>query len=306
MGVVWLTWQVHRLWSVVCDAWGMTTSPAESRPAYATDVTDAQWKLIDPMLPPPNLDGRHEKHPRREIVNAIFYLLRTGCAWRHLPHDLPPWQTVYRYFRRWTDDGTLDRLHDALRDRLRDSDGRDPAASAGIIDAQSVKGADTVATATRGYDAGKRVNGRKRHIVVDTLGLLMVVAVTSASVQDRDGGRAVLDRVRFVMPSLVTVFADGGYAGRLVIHARRRLRIAVELVKKPADQKGFVVLPRRWVVERTFAWLVRCRRLDHDYERLPAISEAMVKWAMIGIMTRRLAPGPGRRPWQANPKPTPL
>jgi transposase len=277
----------------------ITTGP--SRAAYPTDLTDAQWTLIEPNLPLPNLTGRHEKHPRREIVNAIFYVLRTGCAWRHLPHDLPPWQTVYWHFKRWRDDGTVDHLHDVLRDQLRDAQGRDPAASAGIVDAQSVKGADTVGAATRGYDAGKRVNGRKRHIVVDTLGLLMVVAVTTASVQDRDGGRKVLDRLRLTVPSVVTVFADGGYAGRLVTHAARALRIAVEVVKKPADQKGFVVLPRRWVVERTFAWIVRCRRLDHDYERLPTTSQAMVKWAMIGIMTRRLAPSPGRQPW-APPK----
>ncbi len=279
----------------------MATNAGPGRARYATDLTPAQFKLIEPLLPPANLDGRHEKHARHEIINAIFYMLRTGCAWRHLPHDLPPWQTVYWHFRRWHDDGTVDRIHDALRDRLRDADGRDPAASAGIVDSQSIKAADTVATPTRGYDAGKRVNGRKRHIVTDTLGLLMIVAVTTASVQDRDGGRVVLDRLRFTMPSMVTVFADGGYAGRLVTHARQFLRIAVELVKKPVDQKGFVVLPRRWVVERTFAWLVRCRRLDHDYERLPATAEAMVKWAMIGIMTRRLAPGPGRRPWQPQP-----
>jgi transposase len=199
----------------------MATTTAPSRPAYATDLTDAQWKLIDPILPPPNLNGRHEKHPRREIVNAIFYILRTGCAWRHLPHDLPPWQTVYRYFRRWSENGTVDRVHDRLRDRLRDAEGRDPAASAGIIDSQSVKGADTVGTPTRGYDAGKRINGRKRHIVTDTLGLLMLVMVTTASVQDREGGARILERLRFAMPSIVTVFADGGYAGRLVIYARQ-------------------------------------------------------------------------------------
>jgi transposase len=272
-----------------------------SRPAYPTDLTDAQWSLIEPILPPPNLNGRHEKHPRREIVNAIFYVLRTGCAWRQLPHDLPPWQTVYWHFRRWRDDGTVAALHAALRDRLRDAVGRDPAASAGIVDAQSVKGADTVGAASRGYDAGKKVNGLKRHIVVDTLGLLMLVAVTTASVQDRDGGAGILERLRFVMPSIVTVFADGGYAGRLVTYARQVLRLAVELVKKPDGQRGFAVLPRRWVVERTFAWLVRCRRLDRDYERLTATSEAWIKWAMIGIMVRRLEPGPGRRPWQPQP-----
>jgi transposase len=147
--------------------------------------------------------------PRQEIVNAIFYVLRTGCAWRMLPHDFPPWQTVYGHFARWRDDGTVERVHDALRDRL-DIVGRDPMASAGIVDAQSVKGADTVGRDSRGYDAGKRVNGRKRHVVTDTLGLLLVVAVTAASVQDRDGGKLVLDRLRVTMPSVVTVFADGG------------------------------------------------------------------------------------------------
>jgi transposase len=261
-------------------------------------VTAKQWTLIEPLLPPPNTDGRREKHPRREIVNAIFYLLRTGCSWRQLPHDLPPWQTVYWYFKRWRDDGTVDRVHDALRDRLRDQVGRDPMASAGIVDAQSVKGADTVGRDSRGYDAGKRVNGRKRHVVVDTLGLLLVVMVTAASVQDRDGGKRVLERLRFTMPSVATVFADGGYAGRLVVYARQVLRVAVEVVKKPADQVGFAVLPRRWVVERTLGWIVLCRRLRCDYERRTDTAEAMTKWAMIGIMTRRLAPGPGRRPWQ--------
>lgn len=199
----------------------MVATSGSSRPSYATDLTDAQWKLVDSLLPSPNLNGRHEKHPRREIINAILYVVRTGCAWRHLPHDLPPWQTVYWYFARWRDDGTLDRVHDRLRDQLRDADGRDPMVSAGIIDSQSVKAADTVGTPTRGYDAGKRVNGRKRHIVVDTLGLLMVVMVTTASVQDRDGGASILERLRFAMPSVVTVFADGGYAGRLVVYAGR-------------------------------------------------------------------------------------
>jgi transposase len=276
----------------------MATSTAEGRPAYATDLTDAQWSLIEPILPPPDLTGRHEKHPRREIVNAIFYLLRTGCAWRMLPHDLPPWQTVYRYFRRWSDDGTVDAIHDRLRDRLRDADGRDPMVSAGVIDAQSVKGADTVGTRTRGYDAGKRINGRKRHIVVDTLGLLLLVTVTTAGVQDRTAAHRVLEQLRFAMASVLTVFADGGYAGKLVAYARHRLRLAVEVVVKPPDQQGFAVLPRRWVVERTFGWLMRCRRLARDYERLPATSEAFIKWSMIGIMTRRLVPAPGRRPWQ--------
>jgi transposase len=275
----------------------VASSPSSPR-RYDSDLTEAQWRLIEPLLPPPAAAGRREKHPRRAIVNAILYVVRTGCAWRLLPKEYPPWQTVFWYFRRWRADGSLDRLHDALRDRLRDAGGRDPMASAGIVDAQSVKGADTVSSASRGYDAGKKVNGRKRHIVVDTLGLLLVVMVTAASVQDRDGGARVLERLRFRMPSVAVVWADGGYAGRLVAYARQILKVTVDIVRKREGQRTFEVLPRRWVVERTLSWISRCRRLAHDYERLPEHSEAMVKWAMIGLMTRRLAPAPGRRPWQ--------
>jgi transposase len=270
-----------------------STSP---RP-YPSDLTDEQWALIAPMVPV-KPGGRPAKHPRRRIVEAILYVNRTGCSWRQLPHDFPPWDTVYWYFQRWNDDGTTDRIHDALRDAARDKVGRDPMASAGIVDAQSVKGADTVGRDSRGYDAGKKVNGRKRHVVVDTIGLLVVVLVTAASLQDRDGGRLVLDKARMKMPSIALVWADGGYAGRCVEFARRVLRLALEIVKKPEGQRTFEVLPRRWVVERTLSWLVRCRRLGRDYERLPAHAEAMVKWSMIGLMTRRLAPAPGRRPWQ--------
>ena len=271
----------------------MASSPSSPR-GYDFDLTDEQWALIEPLLPPPATAGRREKHPRREIVNAILYVVRTGCAWRLLPREFPPWQTVFWYFKRWRADGSLDRLHDALRD----ADGRDPMASAAIVDAQSVKAADTVGRATRGYDGGKKVNGRKRHIVVDTLGLLLVVLVTAASVQDRDGGARVLDRLRFRMPSVAMIWADGGYAGRLVGYARQVLKVLVDIVRKREGQRTFEVLPRRWVVERTLSWISRCRRLAHDYERLPEHSEAMVKWAMIGLMARRLAPAPGRRPWE--------
>ncbi len=266
---------------------------------YPSDLTDAQWAWIEPMVPV-KPGGRPAIHPRRRIVEAILYLNRTGCSWRQLPHDFPPWDTVYWYFKRWNAEGTTDRIHDALRAATRDAAGRDPMASAGIVDAQSVKGADTVGAATRGFDAGKKTNGRKRHVVVDTIGLLVVVLVTAASVQDRDGGRLVLDKARMAMPSIALVWADGGYAGRCVEFARRMLRITLQIVRKPDGQRGFEVLPRRWVVERTLSWLVRCRRLGHDYERLPAHAEAMVKWSMIGLMTRRLAPGPGRRPWGPN------
>ena len=265
--------------------------------SYPSDLTDAQWALIAPMVPV-KTGGRPVIHPRRRIVEAILYVDRAGCAWRMLPHDFPPWDTVYWYFRRWTEDGTTDRIHDVLRNASRDAAGRDPMASAGIVDSQSLRGADTVGADSRGYDAGKKVNGRKRHIVVDTIGLLVVVLVTAASVQDRDGGRLVLARARMKMPSIVRVWADGGYAGQLVDFARRVLDLAVDIVRKPAGQHTFEVMPRRWVVERTLSWLVRCRRLDRDYERLPAHAEAMVKWAMIGLMARRLEPTPGRRPWQ--------
>jgi transposase len=271
-----------------------SSSPAR----YPSDLTDKQWALIEPMVPLRS-GGRPAIHPRRRIVEAILYVNRTGCSWRQLPHDFPPWDTVYWYFKRWNAEGTTDRIHNALRDAVRDAVGRDPMASAGIVDAQSVKGADTVGTSTRGYDAGKKVNGRKRHVVVDTIGLLVVVLVTAASVQDRDGGRLVLDKARMAMPSIVLVWADGGYAGRCVEFARRMLRITLHIVKKPEGQRTFEVLPRRWVVERTLSWLVRCRRLDRDYERLPEHAEAMVRWAMIGLMTRRLAPSPGPRPWQS-------
>jgi transposase len=278
----------------------MAAAPGDPR-RYETDLTDAQWALVEPLLPARGKDGRKPRHAYRDIVDAIMYVVRTGCAWRHLPSDFPPWQTVFGYFTRWRKDGVVAAIHDRLRDAVRDEADRDPMASAGIVDAQSVKGSATVSAASRGYDAGKKVNGRKRHIVVDTLGLLIVVMVTTAAVQDRDGGRRVLDKAKTAMPSLAHVWADGGYAGKLVGFAHAVCRIVVEIVRKPAGQNTFQVLPRRWVVERTLSWISACRRLDHDYERLPEHSEAMVHWSMIGIMVRRLAPSPGRRPWQKPP-----
>ncbi len=225
------------------------------------------------------------------MVNAILYVVRTGCSWRQLPNDFPPWQSVYRYFTEWRVEGTLDAVHDALRTQCRHAEARAADPSAGVIDAQSVRGADTVAAAQRGYDAGKKVNGRKRHIVVDTLGLLLIVMVSTASVQDRDGAAGLLARLAPRARRLRLVFADGGYAGRLVSWAGTALSLVVQVVAKPAGQCGFAVLPRRWVVERTFAWLMRCRRIVRDYERCPENSEAMIKWAMIGLMSRRLARG---------------
>jgi len=273
---------------------------------YPSDLTDRQWAIVEPLLPEVEASGpggRPPLHAKREIVNAILYVTRSGCSWRMLPKDFPPWQTVYRYFATWRDDGTVDAMHDALRDEVRrrgkkkTGKARKAAPTGGIVDSQSVRAADTVGAKTRGYDAGKKVNGRKRHIVTDTLGLLLVVVVTAASVQDRDGGASVLRLAHRLFPGLRRVFADGGYAGRLVSKAKRYWKLTVEVVSKPAGQRGFAVLPRRWVVERTFAWLVRWRRLVRDYERFPETHEAFVKWAMIGLMLNRLARPPGPRPW---------
>jgi transposase len=268
---------------------------------YPSDLTDKQWELIEPLLParPRGPSGRPRSYDRREIINAILYLNRAGCSWRMLPSDLPYWKTVYHYFRLWRKDGTLDRIHNALREQVRIKEGRDVKPTAGIVDSQSVKGADTVGRQTRGYDAGKKINGRKRHIVVDTLGLLLVVMVTAASIQDRAGGRSILELLKQKLPSVRHIFADGGYAGELVEVAKRSWTIVVEIVRRDPDQKGFAVLPRRWVVERTFAWLMRCRRLVRDYEGLTVTHEAFVKWGMIGMMLNRLAPPPGPGAWES-------
>ena len=257
---------------------------------YPSDTSDEQWAIIEPLLPPARTGGRPEKHPRRAIVDAILYVVRAGCAWRQLPADFPPWQTVYWYFNRWEQDKVTEKILPVVRGQLRVQEGRDPEPSAGLIDSQSVKGADTVGRDSRGYDAGKKINGRKRFIVTDTLGLLLVVVVLTASTQDRDGAKPVLldaylrTRVRFF-------FADGGFAGRLLEWANQILRSTIEIVRKPADQQGFAVIPRRWAVERTLGWLTAHRRLARDYERDPAISEAMIRWAAINTITRRIARG---------------
>lgn len=264
---------------------------SSARRGYPSDLTDAQWALIESLLPEPSTDGRPEKHPRREIVNAILYVVRSGCPWRYLPADLPPWQTVYWYFSRWEEAGVTEKLLATLRVKARVQAGRAPEPSAGIIDAQSVKGADTVGRDSRGYDAGKKINGRKRFIITDTLGLLVTVWVLAASWQDRDGAKGALVATALAAPSMRHLFADQGFAGRLVDWAHEVTRTTIEIVRKPADQHGFAVQPRRWVVERTLAWLTACRRLARDYERVPENSEAIIRWAAIAGMTRRITRG---------------
>jgi transposase len=256
---------------------------------YPCDLADQEWAVIAAVLPArrPGGPGRPAVHPRRRIVEAILYVDRTGCAWRYLPSEYPPWRTVYGYFTAWRADGSLDRLHDALREQVRVAAGRSPAPSAAVIDSQSVRAADTVARSSRGWDNAKKVNGRKRHIAVDVTGLLLAIVVTPASVQDRDGARPLLWQLRAEHRGIRLAWADAGYAGKLAAWAAA-IGLVIEVVRK-RDAHAFKVLPRRWVVERTFAWISKHRRCVRDYERLPEHHEAMVKWAMIALMARRLA-----------------
>jgi transposase len=293
---------VRGISGVSCDCLAHRHGNAADRPtrvrAYPTDLTDAQWAVIAPAVPIPawmcGRGGRPEGYCHREMIDAVLYVVDNGIKWRAMPADFPVWDAVYRFFRRWRDCGLLTVLHDRLRRVCRTRQGRDPEPSAAVIDAQSVRGAETVGAAERGYDAGKRVNGTKRHIAVDTIGLLLAVVVTTAGVQDRDGALPLLTRLRAVCPRVMRAWADGGYAGRLIAWAAARLHLAVDIVKRTDDMSGFVVLPRRWVVERTLAWIFRRRRCVRDYERRPESHEAMVRWAMVLVMTRRLARGPQR------------
>jgi transposase len=259
---------------------------------YPSDTDDDEWAIMAAYVPVggTTIQGGHPvDYPRRDIVDAIRYVDRTGCQWRALPADFPPWPTVYHYFRSWNRDGTLTRIHDGLRAQLRQVLGRNADPSAAAADSQTVRAAETVARSSRGYDAGKKINGRKRHVVVDTCGLLLVVLVTGAQVQDRDAARLLLWSLRTCFPTIRLLWADGGYSGQLVTWAATVLGLTVDIVRKLAGQHTFVVLPRRWIVERTFSWINRCRRTVRDYERLPAHHAAMVQWSMTIIMTRRLA-----------------
>jgi putative transposase len=260
-----------------------------TRKPYASDLTNEEWAILAAELPPPVPAGAPRTTDLREVVNAILYRLHNGCAWHALPHDLPPEGTVRDYFHRWRRSGLWAQINDTFRRRVRQAAGRDEEPSAGIIDSQSAKGTRT--SGGKGYDAGKKVKGTKRHLLVDTLGLLLCVVVHPANIQDRDGAKLVLSKARGLFPKLRLIWADGGYAGKLIEWVSRVCGWVLEIVKRSDTAKGWVLLPRRWVVERTFGWLSQCRALARDYEFHPETSEALIEVAMIHLMLRRLAKG---------------
>jgi putative transposase len=257
------------------------------RKTYPTDLSDEQWKLLESMLPPPELFGRKRSVDLRAIFNALCYLARSGCQWRLLPKEFPRWQTVYYYFRKWRENDWFVALNQSLRKRVRRTSGKQENPSAAIIDSQSVKTDEQAIS--KGYDAGKKVKGRKRHILVDTLGLLLIAKVSTADIQDRDGAKQLFSEIKEQMPRLHLIWADGGYRGKLIEWVAVQCLWILEIVKRSDTEKTFKVLPKRWIVERTFSWLNRNRRLSKDYERKIKSSEAWLYLSMSILMLKRMS-----------------
>lgn len=261
-------------------------------PSYPSNLTSEQWELLSTLIPAAKKGGRKRSVDMEAVVNGIFYVLCSGCAWRMLPHDFPNWKTVYHYFRQWRKDGTWHNIHERLRMWVRVSQNLEPSPSEAIMDSQSVETA-TMISQEVGYDSGKKIKGRKRHILIDTLGLVVIVVITAASVSEQAGAKQILsklDQVRDRVVRLIRIWVDGGYRGRdftrWVIDVYRWLW---SVVTRHEEQKGFVVLPKRWLVERTFGWFNWCRRLSKDYEILPQTTEAFIYIAMIRLMVKQLA-----------------
>ena len=259
---------------------------------YPSDVTDDEWAHIAPLIPPAKRGGRKRNVDVRDVVNGLMYILSTGCQWRAIPKDLPPRSTLFGYFELWYYDGTLDRIHYSLYVKCRESIGREASPTACVIDSQSVKGSEKGGPASirRATMRGKKIKGKKRHILVDTVGLLVHAIVHPANIQDRDGGVLVLGTLFGRFPFLKKLFADGGYQGPVFDHARKKVlpHLETEIVKRSDTAVVFEVIPRRWVVERTFAWLGRCRRLATDFENRTRTARAFLLLASIRLMLRKL------------------
>jgi putative transposase len=262
----------------------------KSNQSYPTDLNDTEWAQIAPYLPEPKTTGRPREIAWREILNGLFYIVKNGCSWRALPHDLPVWQTVYYYFRFFQKNQMWEQLNRIIRERVRVKEGREPQASAMIMDSQSAKSAE--GGEEIGFDGGKFVRGRKRTLVTDTIGLVVLAKVTAANLADVHAGKQILTELKEkpeLIERLLKIFADGGYRGELVSWVLEELHADMEIVLNLAEQKGFQVIPKRWVIERTNAWITRNRRMARDYERLTETSEAFIYILMIRIGLRRLA-----------------